>query len=173
MNRKTRKLLKRSGNQYDTIRLMKQIAHKPDPYILDLALDMLDKFPGNRVKQLHGAFEDVFSKTRFIKDPDQVQQIRTPNRLIREGVGNCVDYATFLASMCMALRIPCTFKMVSFGPDQNFSHIYTVTSTSPRIYLDPVLGQDQNGQEATKPADSRKYYFNREAPHTSSYELDL
>jgi transglutaminase-like putative cysteine protease len=173
MRTNKRRTIKRTGNQYDTIRIIKKVAHTPDPYITDLALDLIDRFPGNKVEQLNEGFNHIFEKTRFVKDPDHTQQVRTPSRFIRDGVGNCVDYATFLGSLCVALRIPASLKMVALAKDKNFAHIYTVTNTSPPILLDPVLGQDQNGLEEQKPVNSRTNYFNKEIPHAKFYTLEL
>jgi hypothetical protein len=173
MRKNKRRTLKRRGNQYDTINLIKKVAHTPDPYITSLALDLIGKYPGNKVRQLHEGFNHVFERTTFVKDPKNLQQIRTPSRFIRDGFGNCVDYATFLGSLCVALDIPASLKMVSLADDQNFAHIYTVTNTNPPILLDPVLGQDQNGKESEKPVNSRINYFNSEVPHANYFSLEL
>jgi len=170
---KKRRTLKTRGNQFDTIKYIKKVASIPDPLILELALRLKKKHPGNIVKQLQEGFNYAFEKTRFIKDPPTIQQIRSPRRMIKDGLANCVDYTTFFASLCKALDIPCTLKMVCFDNSENYSHIYTVTRTTPPIYLDAVIGQNQDGTEIMKPPGERTNFFNKQTPYKKAYELDI
>lgn len=170
---KTTKLLRRSGNQYDTIKLIKKVTRRPDPIVLDLALKLKKKYPGNITKQLKAGFDFIFDNTRFIKDPDHTQQIRLPKRFLKDGRGNCVDYSVFFVSLCRALNVPCALKMVSFADNKNYAHIYAVTMTQPPIFLDAVIGQDQNGKEIDKRNTERRSFFNKETPYINGYLLKI
>lgn len=163
------------GDQYDTINIMRGIILEEarNPKLIKIAKEIKQRYPDNRVKQLRAVFNLGFNETRYISDPPDVQQIRRPLRLLKDARGNCVDYATFNGTFCKLLGIPAALKMVKFGGFKSFSHIYTVTRTTPPIILDQVIGQAEDGTEFLKDPGERKGYFNKEVPYFDSYYLNL
>lgn len=139
----------------------------------EIALQIVQRNPNNITKQLEEVFNKSFRSAYYFPDPPDRQMIRNPMRLLKDKYGNCVDYSVFNATLLILLNIPGALKMVKFAPDQNYSHIYTVTQTTPTIILDPVIGQNQDGSEILKGNSKRKAFFNEEEPFYKSYLMPL
>ena len=164
--------LKKNGNQYDTIEFMKKIAYQNanEPFFKNyIKKNNLVGSPSDLSKIFH----DIFYKTNYKKDPEGIQQIRTGTRLLKEGIGNCVDYSVIFSSFLLNLGIPHKFRMIS--TDRNrpnaFSHIYLVTDSG--IVMDAVIGQDQNGFEYKKKKNQRTPFFNTEANYVKKFDLKV
>lgn len=87
-------------------------------------------------------FEFIINNVRYNEDPDGVQWIRTPARLLHDGEGDCKSMAILSASILNNLGIPCFFRFVSFSKNHQITHVYTVTESG--IIIDPV--ERVNGQ---------------------------
>lgn len=87
-------------------------------------------------------FEFIINNVRYNEDPDGVQWIRTPARLLHDGEGDCKSMAILSASILNNLGIPCFFRFVSFSKNHQITHVYTVTESG--IIIDPV--ERINGQ---------------------------
>ena len=81
-------------------------------------------------------FDFIINNVRYNEDPDGVQWIRTPARLLHDGEGDCKSMAILSASILNNLRIPCFFRFVSFSKNHQITHVYTVTESG--IIIDPV-----------------------------------
>lgn len=168
------KLVKNKGTQWDTIKIIHDLAFQfsKNPQLREMGLDIVRHNPNNRVEQLKEVFDLAFNGAYYYPDPTNKQTIRTPIRLLKDRYGNCVDYTLFIATMLIILKIPGALKMVKFAPNENYSHIYTVTQTTPEIILDPVIGQDQTGNEVLK-GNKRQSFFNKEEPFYKCYIMPL
>ena len=168
-------IFKNKGTQFDTIQVMHDLAfyYTRFPTMRNLALQIAQKYPNNRVLQLEEVFNHSFNSAYYFPDPPEVQRIKAPLRLMKDKLGNCVDYSVFTATLLILLDIPSALKMVKFAPNENYSHIYTITQTSPQIVLDPVIGQDQDGSEVLKGKSKRTSHFNREEPYYKCYLMPL
>jgi hypothetical protein len=163
------KLIKRNANQFDTIRVMKQVALESakNPYFKYL----INKYKlSNDKESIKRIFDYAFFNTTFKKDLPAVQQIRTGTRALREGKANCVDYSILLSSFLLNLGVPHSFRMVATEKNENFSHIYVITKD---LTLDCVIGQDQEGLEKFKTFEQRKNYFNKEVPYFKKFDLKV
>ena len=162
--------LKKKGNQFDTIKLMKKIAYQNSKKPFYKNYIKRNNIVGT-TDDLEKIFNDIFYSTYFVKDPPGVQQIRTGERLLKEGKGNCVDYSVIISTFLLNLGIPHKLRMIS--TDKNnpnaYSHIYVVTDSG--IILDVVLGQDQNGNEYKKSKTERTPYFNTQAKFVDKFDL--
>lgn len=80
-------------------------------------------------------------------DPGDNQFLKTPGRLLYDGVGDCKSYSLFFASCLYCLGIPFVFRFVSFTPSKDFQHVYVVAcpGTNHQIILDAVE-KDTYGQ---------------------------
>lgn len=102
-------------------------------------------------------FNYVYEQVAYVPDEGDYQDIRTPQRSLKDHVGNCVDYTVLMGSLLMALRIPFQIKVVEVEPDYGFEHVYIITD---KYVLDPCLGQPQDGTAPqTRPATGK---FNKE-----------
>ncbi len=87
-------------------------------------------------------FDFIVENVNYNEDPDGVQWIRTPARLLHDGEGDCKSMAILSASLLNNLGIPCFFRFVSFSKNNQITHVYTVTESG--IIIDPV--ERINGQ---------------------------
>lgn len=87
-------------------------------------------------------FDFIINNVRYNEDPDGVQWIRTPARLLHDGEGDCKSMAILSASILNNLGIPCFFRFVSFSKNHQITHVYTVTESG--IIIDTV--ERVNGQ---------------------------
>lgn len=81
-------------------------------------------------------FDFIVENVHYNEDPDGVQWVRTPARLLHDGEGDCKSMAILCASLLNNLGIPCFFRFVSFHRNKQITHVYTVTESG--IIIDPV-----------------------------------
>lgn len=81
-------------------------------------------------------FDFAVNNVEYCEDPAGVQWVRTPARLLHDGVGDCKSYAILIASILDNLNIPCMFRFVSFNNEKQYTHVYIVTESG--IIIDPV-----------------------------------
>lgn len=97
---------------------------------------------GTEEETCRAVFDFIIENVNYNEDPDGVQWIRTPARLLHDGEGDCKSMAILSASLLNNLRIPCFFRFVSFSKNNQITHVYTVTESG--IIIDPV--ERVNGQ---------------------------
>ena len=164
--------LKQSGTQFDTIKLMSDVAKKSarNPFFKNYI--RVHNMTGT-TEDLNKFFNDVFYRTYYKKDPPGRQQIRSGTRLLREKFGNCVDYSVLFSAFLLNLKVPHSFRMISTDPNnpEQYSHIYVVTDDG--LVMDAVLNQDQDGNEYKKPISKRKPLFNTQGKYIQKYDLKV
>jgi hypothetical protein len=85
----------------------------------------------------------------YVKESSDNQTAKTINRILKDASkygGDCKHYATFSASICKALNIPCKLRLISqrFN-DTTPNHIYTVAVINGKdVIIDPVLNNFDN-----------------------------
>lgn len=158
--RNRRKLIQANGNQFDTVKIMRQL-------ILELAFS--DSFVNNIIKKLQlapnlnglgKAAEFLYINTSFEPDGPELQTIRTPRRSLKDGRANCVDYSTAIASLGVAMNLPTALVMCSTDPNEpkNFNHIFALVDGVP---FDLVINQDNAAANYKTPAALKKINFNK------------
>lgn len=90
--------------------------------------------------QCEAIFGYLIDKVTYREDPDGVQLVKTPARLLHDGVGDCKSMSIFIASCLHCLGIPFVFRFVGFTNNQIYSHVYVVANpgTAKQVILDPV-----------------------------------
>lgn len=91
---------------------------------------------GTEEETCRAVFDFIVENVNYNEDPDGVQWIRTPARLLHDGEGDCKSMAILSASLLNNLGIPCFFRFVSFSKNNQITHVYTVTDSG--IIIDPV-----------------------------------
>ncbi len=91
---------------------------------------------GTEEETCRAVFDFIVENVNYNEDPDGVQWIRTPARLLHDGEGDCKSMAILSASLLNNLGIPCFFRFVSFSKNNQITHVYTVTESG--IIIDPV-----------------------------------
>lgn len=146
-------LIKRNATIAETVRLIKQAAKEASrrPFTLEAA---------NKISSLKELHDFVYNLAVYREDPPGKQLIRTPERLKRDGIGNCVDYSTAVSAILQAKGIPHKLRVTGYN-GETYSHIYPVVKNSP---IDVVAGQLQDGSETIE--NRSKPAYNYEAPYT-------
>lgn len=155
----------------DTVEIMKNVALEcknkfPIPFMADAVINLHESIDRPLWKI---AAELVFDLSYYEQDPPTLQTIRTPQRVIKDQRANCVDYSVFVASLLMKLGYNVSFKVVKFGEDEDFSHVYLMIDGIGVIDLVP--SQNQSGLEHLL-RNERKYPdLYKEVPYFSSFKV--
>ena len=83
--------------------------------------------------------------------------VRSPARLVHDGVGDCKSYSIFTATVLRYLGIPCVFRFASYSNKKEATHVYIVAQGN--IIIDAVAHVQLN------------YDFNQEVKYT--YHCDM
>lgn len=81
-------------------------------------------------------FEYVHSRVKYQPDNSTRQTVRTLDRSLRDGVGNCVDYTAAISAILKAQVKPHKYRLAGYG-NNGFEHIYIIVNGK---ILDPVTG---------------------------------
>lgn len=96
---------------------------------------------------------------QYKKDKRGLEQVRSPRRLIHDGVGDCDCFTTFIGACLAALKIPVVNRITKYKQDY-FQHIYPIVplGNGKYITMDCVVNR-----------------FNYEEPYTEKkdYNMDL
>lgn len=96
---------------------------------------------GDYTSEVLAIYYWVTSNIRYVRDPDDVEMVKTADQILKTGTGDCDDLAILLAAMCMAAGNPCDFVLVGFHPG-SLSHVYCAVRTPwGRMVLDPVANR--------------------------------
>lgn len=107
----------------------------------------------NKVEQQKYIFDKVHDLAVFRASPNDRQQLRTTENIIREQKANCTGYTTLLSSSLLLLNIPHTLRLVNTEKGQaGFNHVYLMTDEA---VMDLVLNQKQDGTDE---------FYNRSEP---------
>lgn len=91
---------------------------------------------GTEEETCRAVFDFIIANVNYNEDPNGVQWIRTPARLLHDREGDCKSMAILSASLLNNLGIPCFLRFVSFSRNNQITHVYTVTESG--IIIDPV-----------------------------------
>jgi len=97
----------------------------------------------NTLTQDKYIFDKVYNLAVFKPSPNDRQQLRTVENIIRTKYANCTGYATLLGSIFENLKKPYTLRLVDMD-NTGFSHIYIKTKNA---VLDCILNQKQDGTQ--------------------------
>lgn len=96
---------------------------------------------------------------RYKKDKRGLEQVRSPRRLIHDGVGDCDCFTTFIGTCLVALKIPVINRITKYKEDF-FQHIYPIVPLGNGRYITMDCVVDR---------------FNYEEPYTEKkdFKMDL
>ncbi len=101
----------------------------------DDILDEIRYIPQN--DQIKSVWNYFVENVKYSVDPGDNQYIKTPARLIADGVGDCKSFSIFFASVLHCLHIPFCFRFVNFNGGKQYSHVYVVAN--PGSYNEIIL----------------------------------
>lgn len=78
-------------------------------------------------------------------DPEGIERVTTPRRLVLDGKGDCKKMSVFIASVLKRCNIPVLLKVVSYNGTE-WAHIYPVVplNNGEYITMDPVNNRQYN-----------------------------
>lgn len=97
----------------------------------------------------------VADRIRYLRDPVGVELLQSPQRTLRDGMGDCDDKATLLAGLLRSIGHPAqlAFRVIGTNPvSGQFGHVYVVAKMGGRrIPLDPTRAGTPPGWEYQTP----------------------
>lgn len=117
----------------ETLALMRSIVRKAkgDPAVVATARSLTRMVPQKNWRgEVEALFRFVRDRIRYVMDPNDVEYLSTPSRLIEMGAGDCDDKATLLASLLESIGHPSRFVAVGFEPGA-LTHVYVEARIGP------------------------------------------
>lgn len=134
-NNKNR-LIKKNGNTADIISVVISTYNTYYQQVNDLAQSFKSDGFAETCKRI---FDSVINNVRYIEDPDGLQLVKNPARLMKDGTGDCKSMAIYVASCLRCLGIDHFFRFVSFGGSE-YTHVYVIAiQDNKQIIIDPVV----------------------------------
>lgn len=150
----------------------KRIVHYSDGRNKDIIAVIHKNFP-TAVKQVtkHGAFKKLqgrdvresaqnvwdFLKHNIIykEDPYGSQDIRLPNRLLLDRVGDCKSFSLFAAATLAAMGYPVAFRYASYSSSEIPTHVYVITKdeSGAEVIVDAVWKEFDSEKKYTHKRD--------------------
>lgn len=73
---------------------------------------------------------------KYVEDSVHFQDIRLPDRLVKDRKGDCKSFSMFTAGILQNLGIPCKFVFTSYTNNKTPQHVYVETDSG--IIIDAV-----------------------------------
>jgi hypothetical protein len=145
------------------LKLAKQCAR--DPLARDIYKNLSQD--GNTYNNL---FKFAYDAAAYEPNPIKHQRVRTLQRTIADGRASCVDYTVLIAAILLAGGEPVVVKLVSID-GEGYGHIYVVANDG--TILDPVIDQDQSGNEYLTRRPDFQPICGKEHPHVKFLTYNL
>jgi len=140
-------IVKKIGSNSDIISAL----HYYMPYAVQQNQKRKFLFQGKTEKEIcQSIWQFLKDNIKYVEDSIYYQDIRLPNRLLKDRKGDCKSYAMFTASLLKSLNIPCKLVYTSYTASKTPSHVYCQTDSG--IIIDAVWNK-----------------FNSEKPYTYKY----
>lgn len=127
----------RFGDNRDVVKFVKQCYERWRDQPTDIVGDVRDL---DVREQCYCIFNYLLDKTRYVVDEPGYQFIKSPARLIEDGVGDCKSMTIFIASCLHCLGIRHTIRFVNFDGGSQYTHVYPIAydERGRAIILDAV-----------------------------------
>lgn len=83
-------------------------------------------------------------KALYFEPHVTAQYLNSPERTLRAGVANCVDYSILLGTWAAVNNLRTILRLVQLPGHSDLAHVYPIIEGLP---VDLVIGQNQNGVE--------------------------
>jgi hypothetical protein len=140
------KLVKRNASIEDVMRLITRTAKEGAGS--RAVLRILEHVPyrnfPNDMMFLKAVFGFFASSLQYKLDESGKEQIKTPDRfLLKDGFGDCDDFAVLWGALLNHLGKKFSYKIVSYDPNGTWAHIYVIVPLQGGnvVILDNVLGR--------------------------------
>lgn len=142
----TEKVFYKQGNTDDIIRVIQHANKTASTDTLKFAKTLR----GNTVLETcQNIWAYVKQNIRYKVDPPGVQWVKSPARLMADGVGDCKSFSIFTASILKNLGIPFVYRFVSYSKgNPTPTHVYVVAfDAGTPILIDAVWDGDFNTEK--------------------------
>ena len=97
-------------------------------------------FGMSRDEQCYAIFDYLLTHVAYQEDKAGYQYIKSPARLLTDGVGDCKSMTIFIASCLHCLGIPHVIRFVNFDNGNQYTHVYPIALDEQQnpIILDAV-----------------------------------
>lgn len=125
--------IKKKGNNSDIIKTI----HHYMPYAIKQSEKRASLFKGNtNLETCNNIWSFLKHNIKYVEDSVHFQDIKLPDRLIKERKGDCKSFAMFTASILYNLGIPCKLAYTSYTDSKTPQHVYVQTDDG--IIIDAV-----------------------------------
>jgi hypothetical protein len=139
--------IKKRGNNSDIINTI----HSYMPYAIGQSKKRASIFKGKDNKETcRNIWSFLKHNIKYVEDSVHFQDIKLPDRLVKERKGDCKSYSMFTGSILDCLGIPYKFAYTSYTNSKTPQHVYVQTDDG--IIIDAVWKK-----------------FNDEKPYTYKY----
>ena len=112
-------------------------------------------------------FDSIYNLAVFRASPENRQQLRTAENIIRTKQANCTGYTTLIGAVLENCNIPYKLRLVDVNGN-GYSHIYIKTNNN---VLDCILSQKQDNTESFE--NRQKGYFNYEISYLHKIDFPM
>lgn len=96
------------------------------------------------IDTLHNIANYVCNNITYKVDPDGVQLIKTPHRLIDDGFGDCKSYSIFICSILSCIGIKNKFRFAGYNGSGEYTHVYPIAIIDGKDYVIDCVAIQQN-----------------------------
>lgn len=118
-------VVKKRGNNSDIINTI----HSYMPYAIGQSKKRASIFKGKDNKETcRNIWSFLKHNITYLEDSVHFQDIKLPDRLVKERKGDCKSYSMFAGSILDNLGIPYKFAYTSYSDNRTPSHVYVQTN---------------------------------------------
>lgn len=143
------------GIALNTMRKMRDIINSSvrNYYVRRWAEVITDSSVDTDYGKVQAIYDFLFQRTRYLKDPLDVELIRTPPvllQLIEAGdrpAVDCDDLSVLSLSLLKSIGFPVALRATSYHPDKRFRHIYGLVKVKNQWVPFELVGHPGLGKE--------------------------
>lgn len=132
------KSISKNATVGDTVNLIIETINKysHSPFVAELSKKLNPT--GNKLAFMQRLFNYACESVNYKRDPIGHEKVTTPERLIRDGIGDCKKFTVLIASVLKHVGIEPICKVISYDGEK-WEHIYVIANyEGKQIVLDPV-----------------------------------
>lgn len=146
------------ANNQDIVSQIKAAINKGKYQVKDFANNLDEN--DNWRKLFNALKKRVKYKSDFSKykgQPDNIEDTKLPSALLRDGVGDCKSFTTFMGSVAKNFKDPVYLRLIYYTKedfDLGMAHIYPyIVQDGKKIFLDVVNGKYNQEEKYYKKED--------------------
>lgn len=136
--------------------------------------DIVDDLRGLSVEEAcQSIFAYITENVRYKVDGDGVQYIKSPARLIADGIGDCKSLTLFTVACLYCLGIPHKIRFVNFDGGNQYTHVYAIAidENGRDIILDTVETTENNNSYPAAKVVKGHYLYDYARPYVKKREF--